>query len=550
MENQSSILNFVSNDLGLGPEVLDFRFPIETLDSFLKNFIRGFEEASFLVQVNSTYTSTKLKKLSNSYVLEIPHSINSNEQIYIGIADKLSFLILFDEMSSTSRLLLTFDYEKISRVFEYFFEFVSPQMNTAENEILNKLKNIKPKELSPYYLSKFQESLLINSLNTNNKIKQDKLLQAISCTNDLILITDLNGVIKEANKTFIDKYNSSQSIKNINQFIPQEMLKGCFKDVLTGKSWQQEVIKDKSILLVSCNLFKDEIGRASGFVYSVKDITTLRKLDYVNKQLISKLRAKNVELYAANKRLIEMDKAKSDLLAVVNHELKTPVSAILGFSELISQREQDLSQIKSYANEINSSAKRLNTLLSNYLDVATNQLKANTDTKQINLKELISSSYASVVKSFNSELYKFEISSIGYDPVIFAEKDNLEKLFSNILDNAMKYSPKGGKISAQILNDGSNVTISISDEGIGLSQDQTSHIFDVFYRTDNSMTREFSGTGLGLAVCKKIVEIYNGSIWCEPGLEKGTVFYVTLPVNVYQNKADILSESAHKIYQS
>ena len=107
----------------------------------------------------------------------------------------------------------------------------------------------------------------------------------------------------------------------------------------------------------------------------------------------------------------------------------------------------------------------------------------------------------------------------------------MKKLFGNLINNSLKYSPNGGKISVKILNDGERVTISVSDQGVGLTKEQTAQVFEPFYRTDNSVTREFPGIGLGLAVSKKIVELYNGSIWCEPGVDLGSVFYVILPVN-------------------
>ena len=547
MKTQKSIFKFFEDRFSFKFEILNFRFPIETLDGLLKKFFKDYEQPAFLVQGNKAIPNLTLKKISKSYLLKLPIQNNSNEHIYIGLSDLLCFLILFDEpapeeqsiSNQQSRFFLTFDPVVINTIFEYFYKNYCGSLSVKEKKLLIKLKNVRTNQLEPYYISKFQEALLINALNDNNKNKQAKIIEAISFTDESIVITDLAGNIKETNKNFEKNFCKYTRKYSVSEILSKDLLQSAFRETSRDRKWQSEVslstAENKSeLMLVSSSLFKDELDRPNGFVFTFKNITELKKLDHLNKQLIAKLRERNVQLTDTNKRLLEADRIKSDLLSVVSHELKTPVSSIIGFGELIASREYDKNSIKNFAEQITDAAKKLDGLISDYLEVASNQFGVSTEklpTMPLNLVDLIRVCYKEENSKFVQKQFQLEMNCIGYEPIIITEAQNMQKLFSNLINNSLKYSPEGGKISIKILNDGENVTVSISDQGVGLTLDQAKLVFDPFYRTDNSVTREFSGIGLGLAVCKKIVEIYKGSIWCEPGVDLGTVFYVTLPVN-------------------
>ncbi len=557
--DEKSLINYFEEKFEFKIQTLDFRFPVETLDELLKNFYKDYEHSSFLLHADTLIDEVVLKKTNKSYLLSIPLKSKSNEQLYIGISDLLSFLILFDEPGNQSinqeksRFFLTFEPTVIKSIFDYFYNSGIDSLSVKERKLLLKLKNIQKNQLDPYYINKFQQALLVGALNENNKIKHEKITEAISFTDELILITDLAGNIKDSNKNFKDIFEFVPN--NIKSIFPKEFLEKAFKDSISAGEYKEELelkIKNKeSLMIVSMYLAKDDLSRPNGYVLTFKDVSDLRKLDRLNKKLIARLRQNNVELTEVNKRLLEADKIKIDLLSVVSHELKTPLSTILGFSELITQREYDSETVKSFAGKILESAGSLDKLISDYLEVASNSFGISSNKLQtipINLKQLIEECYQQEAKNFKGS-FTFEINSLGYDPVIFSEIQNLKRLFSNLINNSMKFSPNAGKISVKILNDGENLTISISDEGIGLSVEQASRVFEPFYRADNSDTREFNGIGLGLSICKKTVELYGGSIWCEPGTDAGTTFYVTLPVNPHVKSLN-LSETDAKETQS
>lgn len=549
-DSQKSILNYFEKKFNFKFQALNFRFPIETLDGLLKKFYKEHEQSAFLVQANQSISNLILRRISKSYLLQIPVNNNFNEHLYIGLSDCLCFLILFDEhieeqniSKQHSRFFLTFDSSVINLVFDYFYKSYCKSLTLKEKKLLIRLKNIQPNELQPFYISKFQEALLINALNDNNKLKNAKIIEAISFTDESIVITDLAGNIKESNKNFKKYFSHEENKENIRGFLNKDIFETAIKETTKNLRWQQEIKmltsqNKEELMSVSCYLFKDELNRPNGFVFTFKNITELKKLDYLNKELIAKLRERNLQLSEVNKRLLEADRIKSDLLSVVSHELKTPISTIIGFGELLSSREYETDTVKGYSEKITDSAKQLDRLISDYLDVASNQFGVTSEkvhTMPINLADLIRVCYQEERYKFNLN-YQFELNCIGFEPTIISEAQNMKKLFCNLINNSLKYSPNGGKVSVKILNDSENVTVSVSDQGIGLTLDQARRVFEPFYRADNSITREFSGIGLGLALCKRIVEMYNGSIWCEPGIDLGTVFYVTLPVNPHKPK--------------
>lgn len=541
-----SIFNLFERKFNFSVETLNFRFPIETLDKLLKDFFRNHKQSAFLIQCNGNIPNLALKKISDSYLLKLPLKSLTNEHVYVGLSDLLCFLVLFDEpevqkqnfTEQKSRFFLSFDPVIVNEVLNYFYKNHCSSMSIKEKRLLIKLKNFKIKEIDTYYVSKFQEALLVSALNENNKFKNNKVIEAISFTDESIVITDLSGEIIEANKNFYKFFCKNKNVHSVREIISVELLQEALRQSSIERKWQSEIklqaaTNKDELFQVSCSLFKDDLNRPNGFVFTFKDITELKRLDQLNKSLISRLREKNAELTEINKRLISADRIKTDLLSVVSHELKTPVSSIMGFSELISQREYDKETLKGFVDQIHTSAKKLDGLVTDYLDLVCNQLTIPSElpTMPVNVADLIRLCYKEEKTKFVEAKFDFELSSIGFDPVVISEANNLQRLFSNLFNNAMKYSPQGGKISVKLLNDGERVTISIADQGVGLTIDQAKQVFDPFYRTDNSVTREFPGIGLGLAVCKKIVEIYGGSIWCESGVDVGTVFYVILPVN-------------------
>ena len=225
---------------------------------------------------------------------------------------------------------------------------------------------------------------------------------------------------------------------------------------------------------------------------------------------------------------IEIDRMKTELVATVSHELRTPLTSILGFTELLAHRHVDEPKRKRYLSMINSETKRLERLVSDLLDIQKMEAGMVTaDFKVESLFEMLSDILE--IHAGSTELHAFhfdcdETLHVAGDPA------RLRQVFSNIINNAIKYSPDGGNIAVDVSCDDHDVNIAITDEGFGVSEDDKARLFDKFFRAKATEQHDISGTGLGLAICKEIVELHGGKIEVESTLGEGTTMIVSLPM--------------------
>lgn len=230
-------------------------------------------------------------------------------------------------------------------------------------------------------------------------------------------------------------------------------------------------------------------------------------------------------------RETEADRLKTELVSTVSHELRTPLSSIYGFTELMLNREIDVMKQKKYLATIHDETGRLSNLVTDFLDVQRMQSGAQlyqkmtlhlyTVAKQVvEIYETSSVRHSIRLRLLNKEL-----------PAIHADEDRIKQLLSNLINNAIKYSPDGGEIDVVLDLDDEHVIIRVIDEGIGIPPHAFAHLFDKFYRVDNSDTRRIGGTGLGLSICKEIVKEHDGTIHVESEEGEGSTFTILLPLS-------------------
>ncbi len=229
------------------------------------------------------------------------------------------------------------------------------------------------------------------------------------------------------------------------------------------------------------------------------------------------------------------NKAKSDFLASMSHEFRTPLNAIIGFSELVSTGLGGplTDQQKKYVTHIFTSGQHLLSLVNDVLDLSKVEAgKMELEMNAFNINKLIEDSIA----LFKEKAYKqslqmtFEIAQ-GLDTGIGDERKIKQVLF-NLLGNAVKFTPDGGRIHVEVtVTDDKNVLrYSVSDSGIGISTEDKNKLFKPFQQGDTRLTRKYKGTGLGLSLCKKLVELHGGRIWVESEIGKGSNFIFVMPM--------------------
>ena len=242
-------------------------------------------------------------------------------------------------------------------------------------------------------------------------------------------------------------------------------------------------------------------------------------------------------------REIAEESEKSDFISTASHEMRTPVATIDGYLALaLNPRTATIDErARGYLNSAHAASQHLGELFQSLLDVTKLEdglIKPKlVPVELVGLVKQISESYAGAIKNAHLNLIFGAQRNSSFSEVRRVEQvvygsvdlDFMRLILGNLLENAIKYTPAGGSIYVNVSGSGDRVNISISDTGIGISAEDLTHIFERFYRADNSDTRTIGGTGLGLYLVKQRVEAMNGSVSAESVPGKGSVFTVSLP---------------------
>lgn len=261
--------------------------------------------------------------------------------------------------------------------------------------------------------------------------------------------------------------------------------------------------------------------------------SSLRKKELEITKMNCMLEESNQILEESNTKLKELDKEKDEFISVAAHELKTPLTSIRGFAQLMSDDKvlRDKKKLKHYLSLVDNNTARLYNLILDIVDSSRISLgKLTMNVIKINLKKLfdeIKENLDVIIKEnkINSE-FKLEKGI----PRIYADYERLLQVIKNLMINAVHFTPEGGNISFRIKRSGKFAQFEISDDGIGIPKDKQKNLFKRFYQADSSLTRKVQGSGLGLAVSKGLVETMGGKIWFESEEGKGTTFYFIIPI--------------------
>ena len=225
----------------------------------------------------------------------------------------------------------------------------------------------------------------------------------------------------------------------------------------------------------------------------------------------------------------EIDKLKTEFVNVVSHEIRTPISGIMGFVELMLTREMSKEKTFKYLNVIHKETKRLADLINDVLDLQRIESgKQVFEMEDFNFSELIED----VLMMFKENASHNIIENIrDANIAICADYNKIEQVLMNLLSNAVKYSPGGGDIVFGVQKAGDEILVWVKDSGLGIPREDIPKLFAKFFRVSSHSHQEIKGTGLGLCICKEIVQAHGGEIWVDSTQGKGSTFSFTLPVN-------------------
>lgn len=225
----------------------------------------------------------------------------------------------------------------------------------------------------------------------------------------------------------------------------------------------------------------------------------------------------------------EVDRIKSEFVSTVSHELRTPLASILGFTELIMTRELKPDRQKKYLTTIYNEAGRLTALINDFLDIQRMEAgKQCYESKEIQLLPIIKK--VMDLQKVHSDKHELILDFAGGSDRVIGDREKMEQAITNLVHNAIKYSPDGGEVRVAVYEKDGLVNIEIKDEGLGVPPESMDKLFEKFFRVDNSDRRSIGGTGLGLAIVKEIIGVHGGEIKVDSEYGKGSTFTVSLPV--------------------
>jgi two-component system NtrC family sensor kinase len=227
--------------------------------------------------------------------------------------------------------------------------------------------------------------------------------------------------------------------------------------------------------------------------------------------------------------LKELEQMKNEFVATVSHDLRSPLSTIYGYAEMLVQLLEEEQQ--EYARRIRVSAKQMAELVEDLLNLGRIEAGVETNRLPFELATLVEQAVDSA--SFQAELREIELKlaiSDGLD-LVSIDPRQIDQVLDNLLSNALKYTPGGGTIIVRVWQKDGEVTVEVHDTGIGIPRESLPRIFEKFYRAPTHELKEIPGTGLGLAIVKAIIEQHNGQIWVESELGKGSTFGFSLPAH-------------------
>lgn len=270
-------------------------------------------------------------------------------------------------------------------------------------------------------------------------------------------------------------------------------------------STEQKVKIADRVLNLFFAQFKDENDRPSGIMVMIQDITEHVRLDDMRREFV----------------------------ADVSHELKTPITSIMGYSDTLLEGEYDKETQERFLKVIATESRRMAKLVTDLLTLSrfdNNQILQ--EKTRFDLGELVKECQENLEIQISQKKHKVECFVTADVPPVYADKEGIERVILNILTNAIKYTPEGGNIKIYVGFVYNDAYIKVIDNGIGIPEADLNRIFERFYRVDKARTRKMGGTGLGLSIAKEILDRNNGNIDIKSEEGKGTEVVIRIPTKI------------------
>lgn len=342
---------------------------------------------------------------------------------------------------------------------------------------------------------------------------------------EAIVITTFNGQVERINTAF----------SQITGFSAEDII-GQDIHVLDAGEINTETYREMREQLRDKGLWSGELWncRKGGEIFPVRlSITAVRNAQNRITHFVSifyDISAKN----AHEQALVEMNQIKSDFISTAAHELRTPLSAMIGFTELAREPEKfggfTAEQIKGFLDEVYDKGEALNQLIDDLLDVS--RIERGCPIELHLQEERLAGVLVKIIEFYKvhdlQHIFRLDLPETAENSLCLCDRHRINQVLENLLNNAAKYSPKESEILLRCALKAELWEISVEDQGIGMTTEQVKQIFDKFYRADSSDVA-VSGLGLGMSIAKQVIDLHGGRIWVNSTPGKGTTVTFTLP---------------------
>ena len=371
-------------------------------------------------------------------------------------------------------------------------------VNTIENYNFDKVDNTSYEELSPFIRRIEEQNKAITSQSQKIRAEKDKLQSVFSNMAESIIVCDRKKMVVQHNRQANSIFGVNKNDR-LFEIIKDSQFNEAMEQVLDGGKTHGFLEQGKATYQYTISP-NTQNGEITGIIIIFLDIT----------------------------QQTESQKMRRQFTANVTHELKTPLTSILGYSQLISSGIAQPQDVQGFAEIIEKNAQQLLTLIDDIMLISSLEENSETDISPI--------SFTAVVKEVLRDLQpvidekQIDVSTDIAEVTMEANYKHIGDICRNLVSNAIKYNKPGGSIDITLKNDGKNAVFAVRDTGIGIAPHHKEKIFQRFYVVDKSRNKNISSTGLGLSIVKHIVTAMHGTIQLESEVGKGSTFTVTLPL--------------------
>jgi PAS domain S-box-containing protein len=363
------------------------------------------------------------------------------------------------------------------------------------------------------------------------------LAAIVESSDDAIISKDLNGTIRSWNAAAerLFGYTSAEIVgKPVRLIIPADR-QAEEDDILARLRLGERIehyqtirqTKDGRLVEVSLTVspVRDPRGRVVGASKIARDITEQKRANAERERLLEAERVARAEAERASR-------VKDDFVAMVSHELRTPLNAILGWTQLMTRTRNDPALIARGLDVVARNTRLQAQLISDLLDISRIVSgKLQLDVRSVDFRAIVGQALEPIEEEARAKGVEVVQDLREGTTLVSGDASRLQQIVWNLVSNAIKFTPRGGRVRVSLDFSGAQARLEVTDNGVGIRPEFLPHVFDRFHQADRSITRRFGGLGLGLSIVKHLVELHGGEVRASSeGEGEGATFTVTLPV--------------------